>query len=169
MKVLYFHQHFSTPKGAGGIRSYEMARNLIAYGHSVTMVCGSNILADTGLEGKPQNGIRRGCVDSIDVIEICLPYSNYDSLTKRSMAFIRFALKSISIAIREDYDVLFATSTPLTASIPGILMRIIKPRKKFIFEVRDLWPKLPKAMGVVSNPVIIGGLWLLEQIWLKRQ
>ena len=27
--------------------------------------------------------------------------------------------------------------------------------KRFIFEVRDLWPELPVAMGVIKNPVII--------------
>ncbi len=41
MRVIYFHQHFSTPKGMVGIRSYEMARRLVARGHQVTMVCGS--------------------------------------------------------------------------------------------------------------------------------
>lgn len=164
MRVIYFHQHFSTPKGAGGIRSYEMARNLLAHGHSVTMVCGSNVLADTGLEGEQKNGLRRGCVDGINVIEICLPYSNYDRLTKRAMIFLKFALRSIKIAMREDYDVLFATSTPLTSSIPGIVIRILKPKKKFVFEVRDLWPELPKAMGVVTNPVVLGALWGLEQL-----
>jgi hypothetical protein len=41
VRVLYFHQHFSTPEGAAGTRSYEMARRLLHEGHKVTMVCGS--------------------------------------------------------------------------------------------------------------------------------
>ena len=49
MKVLYFHQHFSTPKGSVGTRSYEMARRLIARGHQVTLVCGSYGGGETGL------------------------------------------------------------------------------------------------------------------------
>ena len=39
MKVLYFHQYFNTPRAAGGTRSYEMALQLIASGHQVTMIC----------------------------------------------------------------------------------------------------------------------------------
>ena len=163
MKILYFHQHFSTPKGATGTRSYEMAKRLIERGHEVTMVCGSFGMSKTGLEGSPVKGIRKGSVDGINLIEICLPYSNYDSLLKRAMIFVKFALKSISIAWREKYDLLFATSTPLTASIPGIAMRLLKPKKTFVFEVRDLWPELPKAMGM-TNPLIIGGMSILEKI-----
>ena len=164
MHVLYCHQHFSTPSGATGTRSYEMARRLIERGHKVTMVCGSGFLARTGLEAAPVNGIRRGTVNGIDVIEICLEYSNYDSLSKRALIFIKFAFKNIGVAWKEKYDILFATSTPLTAGIPGIAMRMLKPSKKFVFEVRDLWPELPKAMGVVSNPVILFGMSVLEKL-----
>jgi len=164
VKVLYFHQHFSTPQGYTGTRSYEMAKRLIDYGHQVTMVCGSGFMARTGLVGDPENGIRRGIVDDIDVIEINLEYSNYDSLTKRALVFFKYAFRSIFIAWKEKYDVLFATSTPLTAGIPGIVMRIMKPGKRFIFEVRDLWPELPKAMGVVSNSFVLSGMAVLEKI-----
>ncbi len=164
MRVLYFHQHFSTPLGSTGTRSYEVARQLIQRGHQVTMVCGSGALADTGLTAEPRDGLRRGTVDGIDVIEICLPYSNYDSLWKRSLTFFRFAWRSVRIALREPYDLLFATSTPLTAGIPGIAMRVFKPRRKFVFEVRDLWPELPRAMGVIRNPLVLLGMGVLEKL-----
>lgn len=141
-----------------------MAKRLIEHGHQVTMVCGSGFMAQTGLIGKPVNGIRRGIVDGIDVIEINLEYSNYDSLTKRALIFFKYAFKSTFIAWKEKYDVLFATSTPLTAGIPGIVMRIMKPGKRFVFEVRDLWPELPKAMGVVSNPFVLLGMAILEKV-----
>ena len=164
MKILYFHQHFSTPSGSTGTRSYEMARRLIERGHQVTMVCGSGFLAKTGLSGEPVNGIRRGSVDGIEIIEVCIGYSNYDSLTKRAMTFLSFAFKSCLIAWKEDYDLLFATSTPLTAGIPGIVMRVLRPGKKFVFEVRDLWPELPRAMGVVTNPLVLFGMSVLEKV-----
>lgn len=106
---------------------------------------------------------RRYSVDNIEVIELPLAYSNCDSLLKRSWTFLRFALRSIILALREDYDLLFATSTPLTAAIPGIVMRFFR-RKPFVFEVRDLWPELPKAMGVVKNPLLLGGMGLLEWV-----
>jgi len=163
MRVLYFHQHFSTPAGSTGTRSYEMAQELLRAGHQVTMVCGSYALGKTGIEEGDSGSIRRGSVDGIDIVQIHLPYSNHDSFLKRSLVFLRFSLSCIGIAFRSDYDLLFATSTPLTAGIPGIAMRIFRPSKPFVFEVRDLWPELPRAMGVITNPVVLGAMGLLEK------
>ena len=158
MKILYFHQHFSTPKGSAGIRSYAMAQSLIRNGHQVTMVCGSFGTGQTGLSQPFEKGMRRGDVDGIEVIEFELPYSNSLSFLQRILIFLSFAFKSIKVALFEKYDVLFATTTPLTAGIPGIFAKWFR-RKPFVFEVRDLWPELPKAMGVIKNPVV---LWLMS-------
>ena len=163
MKVLYFHQHFTTPRGASGTRSYEFARHLVEEGHEVTMVCGSSSKADTGLGGPFGRGRREGVVEGIRVVELEVPYSNYDGFLKRAWAFSRFALRSVGIALREEYDVVFATSTPLTAGIPGIAARWLR-RKPFVFEVRDLWPELPKAMGVITNPVVLTLMSWLEWV-----
>lgn len=161
MKVLYFHQHFVTPHGAGAIRSYAMARRLIERGHQVTMVCGSMSGGNTGLTGPYENGQRRGLVDGIDVIELNLAYSNHDGLLKRAFTFLKFAWRSVLLALREPCDLVFATTTPLTAGIPGIAARWLRG-KPFVFEVRDLWPELPRAMGVISNPVVLWAMGVLE-------
>jgi len=164
MHILYFHQYFSTPRGAGGTRSYKMARRLIEHGHEVTMICGSGGTADTGLAGRFKHGRRSGIIDGIRVIEFDLPYSNYDGFLKRSLTFLRFALQSIGISVTEKYDLVFATSTPLTAGIPGIAARILR-QKPFVFEVRDLWPELPREMGVITNPLVLKAMDMLE--WLS--
>lgn len=166
MKVLYFHQHFSTPKGAAGIRSYAMARALIENGHQVTMVCGSYGQSATGLTDDFEHGFRSGVVDGIDVIEFELSYSNEQSFAARTATFLKYAFRSTKVVFKEDYDLLFATTTPLTAGIPGVIAKIFL-RKPFVFEVRDLWPELPKAMGVIKNPVVLFLMKVLEVISYK--
>lgn len=164
MHVLYFHQHFSTPQGSAGTRSYEMAQALIRAGHSVTMVCGSYAQGNTGLSMQFEKGRRRGAVDGIDVIEFALNYGNHMGFMQRIGVFLKFAVGSVGVALREPADVVFATTTPLTAGIPGIFARWLT-RKAFVFEVRDLWPELPKAMGVITNPVV---LWLMSVLeWVS--
>lgn len=128
------------------------------------MVCGSYGGGETGLSGEFVNGRRRGMVDGIDIIEMNLAYSNSDGFAKRAMTFLRFAWRSVALAFTEPYDVLFATTTPLTAGIPGIFARWLR-RKPFVFEVRDLWPELPKAMGVITNPLVLWAMSVLE--WLS--
>lgn len=158
MKLLYIHQHFATPKGSGGIRSYQMARRLLERGHRVTMLCGRGVDGQTGLSGPFNKGIRRGTVEGIDIIEVDLAYSNKDGFLKRTGTFLRFMLRTCRLVFTEDYDLLFATTTPLTVGVPGVLGRWVR-RKPFVFEVRDLWPELPRAMGVIRNPVL---LWMMS-------
>ena len=161
MKILYFHQHFSTPKGATGVRSYAMAKQMVDEGHEVIMVCGSYGSGKTGLTKPFQNGKREGEVDGINIIEFDISYTNSDGFLKRTGLFLLFAFRSIFVAMTEKYDVLFATTTPLTAGIPGIFARWLR-RKTFVFEVRDLWPELPKEMGVIKNPIVLGAMSFLE-------
>lgn len=161
MRILYFHQHFTTRDGSGGTRSLELARELIARGHQVTMVCGQNSRSGLDLPWDDAAGWYRGMIDGIDIIVLPLPYSNRDGIARRAGLFLRFAWRSIGIALRQEYDLLFATSTPLTAAIPGIAAKIVGRQAPFVFEVRDLWPELPRALGM-KNPFLLGGMSILE-------
>jgi lipopolysaccharide/colanic/teichoic acid biosynthesis glycosyltransferase len=140
-----------------------MAHRLVSEGHEVTMVCGSYGGGNTGLNGAFSRGRRQGFVDDIEVIEFDLAYSNADSFIKRALLFLLFALRSVGVAITHKYDVLFATTTPLTAGIPGVFARWLRG-KPFVFEVRDLWPELPREMGVITNPVVLWAMGGLEWI-----
>lgn len=161
MRVLYFHQHFSTPYGGTGTRSFEFSKALIAKGHNVTVVCGSFDAGHTGITTEYVNGRRSGTVNGINVVEYHLPYSNKQSLVKRTLQFIKFAFFCCREIGRNNPDLVFCTSTPLTIAIPGIIAKVLY-RKKFIFEVRDLWPELPVAMGVIRNPIVVSLLKVLE-------
>ena len=75
-------------------------------------------------------------------------------------------MKGIRLAFEINPNLIIASSTPLTVAIPGIILRYLKGTI-FIFEVRDLWPKLPIAMGVIKNKILINTLELLESIAYK--
>ncbi|MBN8542890.1 MAG: glycosyltransferase family 4 protein [Alphaproteobacteria bacterium] len=163
MHLLYFHQHFSTPQGSASTRSYETARRLVERGHQVTMVCGSHHTTSTGLDVSFRRGRREGKVDGIRVIELNLGFANPDTFIKAFVTHTLFALRSTVIALAEQYDVVFSTSTPLTVGIPGIFAKLLR-RKPFVFEVRELWPELSKAMGVIKNPLLLWAFSALEWV-----
>ncbi len=165
MKVLYFHQYFCTPAGNSGIRSYEMAKHLVKQGHNVLMVFAESPRLKSPLEGGSyRKGQRRGRYEGIDLIEFNLAYNNKMNMLSRSLIFIRYSLRSIRLIFREDFDIVFATSTPITAGIPGIVMRLRRKRKPFVFEVRDLWPELPREMGVIKNKFLLWSMGVLEYL-----
>lgn len=163
MIILYFHQYFSNDKGKGGLRSFMMSKALLDAGHSVVMVCGRHKQSDTGLKSNFIDGKRSGFYEGIHIVEFDIYYHNDMSFIKRSWTFLKYVYKSVGIVFTYNYDVVLATSTPLTVGFLGILSKVFR-RKRFVFEVRDLWPTLPIAMKIVTNKLLIFFLKLLE--WL---
>ena len=161
MKILYIHQHFTYPSGAGGARSYYFARKLIEHGHSVTMLCGGIEGSDTGVQSS--NIISEITREDIRVLKVNVPYSNKQSFFKRILSFIKFILFASKIVLTEKYDLIYATSTPLTVGVLPLLAKFLR-RKKYIFEVRDLWPEVPQALGIIKNRLLLKLLYIFE--WL---
>ena len=144
MRVTYLHQYFTTPEQGGGTRSYEMARRLVRHGHVVRMI---TTRRDAGFRWWTVREI-----DGIQVHELGVPYSNGMGNLRRVLAFLHFALAASMRAAMLPADVIFATSTPLTVAIPGIFGSFIR-RRPLVFEVRDLWPDVPIALGALRSPV----------------
>ena len=74
----------------------------------MTMVCGG-AQSWLKLPASGKKNVYRSNIDGIDVIQISIPYSNNDSIAKRALIFLKFAWKAMGYAMREDYDLLFAT------------------------------------------------------------
>jgi lipopolysaccharide/colanic/teichoic acid biosynthesis glycosyltransferase/glycosyltransferase involved in cell wall biosynthesis len=156
MRVIYLHQYFNTPDMSGGTRSYEMARRLVASGHDVHMVT-------TWREPTDQTDWFVTKEAGITVHWLPLPYSNHMAYRHRIAAFLRFAWASSRKAASLPGDIVFATSTPLTIALPGIYAAR-RRRVPLVFEVRDLWPDVPIAMGVITNPIVIMLARMLERL-----
>ena len=157
MRIVYLHQYFNTPEMAGGTRSYEMARRLVGSGHQVDMVTTyrqDDYQGDGGWFESEEAGIR--------VHWLPVPYSNQLSYRKRISAFMKFAFKAAARAAAIKSDLVFATSTPLTIALPAVYAAR-KQKIPMVFEVRDLWPELPIAVGALKNPLL---KWAAR--WLER-
>ena len=151
MNILYIHQYFTTPEEGGGTRSYEFARNLVKRGHKVTILTGSKL--NDSLANK-KNKIDE-YIEGVHVIYLETPYSTYMPFKKRLYSFVDFSLRATLVGLRlKKYDLIFATSTPLTVAIPGIILSFLH-RVPMVFEVRDLWPEVPIQMGVIKNNLLI--------------
>jgi glycosyltransferase involved in cell wall biosynthesis len=160
MHVAYIHQHFSTRQGSVGTRSFEFAKRLIRAGHSVSMIAGANTRTD--FARRDGERVTEQSIDGIRVLSVAEIYDNSMGFVRRALAFGRFARTAAKLVRQTGADLVFATSTPLTVGEPG--------RKgaehlgvPFVFEVRDLWPELPIAMGIVRNPFMKWYLTRMER------
>lgn len=139
---------------AGGTRSFEMARRLVAAGHQVNLVTSRREFGATANQW--EETVEAG----IKVHWYPVPYSNYMSFVERIVAFLRFAYAASRKAASLDADVVFATSTPLTIILPG-LFAAWRRSVPLVFEVRDMWPAVPIEMGFLNNPFLrICAKWL---------
>jgi len=159
MHIVYIHQYFTTPYQKGGTRSYEIAKRLVESGHKVSMVGGNSDLIN---EQKNKARVIQSNIDGIDVYRIMLSYSNSMGFIKRWLIFLRFARKSVRLIKKiPDVDLVYATSTPLPVGVAGKKSAKYH-RCPFIFEVRDLWPELPDAMGLLKFRPLYWYLKMME-------
>jgi glycosyltransferase involved in cell wall biosynthesis len=105
--------------------------------------------------------------EGITVHWISVPYSNKMDFGDRIKAFLKFSLAASWKASTIAGDVVFATSTPLTVAIPA-LFASWRRDVPMVFEVRDLWPEVPIAMGVLRNSILIALSRMLESIAYKK-
>ncbi|GGG80166.1 glycosyltransferase WbuB [Parapedobacter pyrenivorans] len=149
MKILYFYQYFSTPKGAWGTRVYEFAKEWVAAGHEVTVV--TTIYSKSDL--KASKIIEDQYFEGIHVKVINLKIDNKQTFVKRIWSFIAYSILSSYYALALKADVVVASSGPITVGLPGLMSKYLK-RRKLVFETRDLWPEGAIELGIITNPLI---------------
>lgn len=146
MRITYLHQYFNTPAMSGSTRSYEMARRLVDMGHEVDLIT-------TKRDGGDESGWTITQEAGIRVHWVSIPYSNQMGYGSRLKAFMSFVFHAAKRASGIPCDLVFATSTPLTIALPAAIASWCS-RVPMVLEVRDLWPKVPIALGALPNPAM---------------
>ncbi|MDA3875406.1 MAG: glycosyltransferase family 4 protein [Kiritimatiellae bacterium] len=130
----------------GGSRVFEMARRLSAAGHLVHVITSYR-------EPKKEKAWILTQEGGFDIHWMPVTYHNTMSFQRRILSFFRFAFTAAKKAASLKADVVFATSTPLTICLPGTYAAK-RQRIPRVFEVRDLWPEMPIAVGALRNPFV---------------
>ena len=125
-----------------------MARRLVSAGHEVHMV------TSTREGGEKMKGWQLTHESGIHVHWYPVPYCNKMSFRKRIKAFFTFAIVAAIKSASIKADVVFATSTPLTIALPAIYAAK-RNKIPMVFEVRDLWPEIPIAIGALKHPFVV--------------
>jgi glycosyltransferase involved in cell wall biosynthesis len=149
MKIIYFYQYFSTPKGSWGTRVFEFASEWVKQGHEVTVITSvyskSDIKAEKFIEDQVFEGIK------VKIINVSI--DNKQPFLKRILTFLQYAITSSWFALTLKTDVVIASSGPITVGIPGLIAKYLRGRK-LVFETRDLWPEGAIELGIIKNSVV---------------
>lgn len=156
-KILYIHQYYRDPQDGGSHRSFFFAKKISEMGFEVTVISSTDDPDKVGIK-----------YDNEDFKVYYLSYySQKLTFYKRILYFTVFLLLAAKHSIFHKYDLIFATSTPLTVGIPALFAKLVRGTR-YIFEVRDLWPSIPVELGFIKNTVIIRALYLLEKLCYKH-
>jgi len=166
MRIVYIHQFFATRDSSLGlIRSYEFSRRMVEAGHEVVMITSGSRLP----ERYSERLFARGDVDGIDVRSVRVRYSNYMGYGRRIISFLAFTFGATWLALTAPRpDVVFATSTPLTAGVPGWIAATVR-RAPFVFEVRDLWPEAAIQLGALKRQGVLARMAKTLERFLYRR
>tara|TARA_B110000483_G_C18191586_1_gene541189 strand:+ start:2082 stop:3314 length:1233 start_codon:yes stop_codon:yes gene_type:complete len=159
-KLIYLHQYFAFPDSSAGTRSYDFGTLFYKEGYEVEIITGSGYLNKKYVTKKGWNKIEK---DGIIVHALNLNVSNKMGFFRRLLGFLIFMIKSTVKILSIKADIVIATSTPLTISIPALIKKLFQGTP-FIFEVRDVWPDVPIAMGIIKNPMIKKITFYLEKV-----
>ncbi len=132
-----------------------MARRFVARGHEVNLITADRHAA-------PGSGWRVSDEAGIRVHWLPVPYSNTMSVRDRIGAFFNYARGAAQKAASLPTDLIFASSTPLTIALPAV-WAARRRRVPMVFEVRDLWPELPIAIGALKGEPTIYAAKRLER------
>ena len=160
MKLLYLVQYFRFPDQTGSTRPYDLASAFAEKGIDVTIIASD----DTGNATEKWAYIER---DGLKVYRLNCPYDNKMGFYRRITAFCKFFTQASFKQSSIDYDIMLASSTPLTNGIPALVANRFG-RKPYVFEVRDVWPGVPIAMGYFKNSLVRKLLYTFEKRIYKR-
>jgi glycosyltransferase involved in cell wall biosynthesis len=165
MHILLIHQAFAALDEPGGTRHHEFALHLAEAGHRVTVIASPV----SYLTGKNDPAKKQTSADGRVTILRAYTYSAlHKSFVHRVLAFLSFMWSSFWIGLRvRDVDLVWGTSPPIFQGITAWLLARLK-RASFLFEIRDLWPAFAVAVGVLTNPLLIGLSEWLERFLYKR-
>lgn len=164
MHILIFYQYFGTPRGGWSTRMYEFPKKWIEEGHQVTVVTSPYDKSDI----TANKFIDRQIIDGIQVIIINLKQSNKHSLLYRAFTFAMFSIISIYYAITLKFDIILCSSGPITIGLPGLFAKFFRPKKKFVFEVRDLWPEGAIQLGLIKDKSLVKLAYAFEKYCYKK-
>ncbi|MCA8832145.1 glycosyltransferase family 4 protein [Hymenobacter pini] len=156
MHIAVFSQYHTNPDCPATSRHYSLLAQL-AQQHRVTLITTNT------WETQRLTHDFAWVPAGVELRAAAVPYENRMGVARRGLAFAQYAAYALREGVRIDKpDVIWGISTPLTAAWAAAQVARWR-RVPWVFEVQDLWPAFPIAMGAVPNPQLQRALYRMER------
>jgi glycosyltransferase involved in cell wall biosynthesis len=156
MHIAVFSQYHTNPDCPATSRHYTLLAH-VAKTHRVTL------LTTPAWKSQRLTHEFPWVPPGVEIREAVVPYENKMGPARRALAFAQYAAWAVREGLRIDKpDVIWGISTPLTAAWAAAQVARWR-RVPWVFEVQDLWPAFPIAMGAVPTALARQQLYQLEK------
>ncbi len=158
LRILVITQYFFPEQGAVAPqhRVKAFARHMVEQGNEVTVLCEFPNYP-TGIIPPEYHGkwFDRDTMDGFDILRVWVKASPNKGFKARMLSYVSFMFMAVfgaALKLPGRFDVVMATSPPLTVCVSGWLIAVLK-RAKLVLEIRDLWPQVAVAASSTRSPV----------------
>ena len=161
-KITLLIDNFTPDLGAASFRFESIVKELADRGNQINIIASypNRIDLDNFEDFKYKN---------VQIIRINKKKLKENTI-QRAFNYFNFFFEAIKVGIKvsKDSDLIIATSPQLLVGVAGAIISKIN-KKKFILDIRDLWPDIVLDMGVMKryNPIYII-LKILENFMYKQ-
>jgi glycosyltransferase involved in cell wall biosynthesis len=164
MRLLFLTDNFPPEINAPANRTYEHCKEWVKDGVEVTVItCAPNFPTGKVFPGYANKIYQKEIIDGITVIRVWSYITANEGFLKRILDYLSFAFTSFFAGLFIKTDLIIATSPQFFTVVSGSMLAFFK-RKKWVMEVRDLWPESIVAVGAMKRNWIIR---LLEKLELR--
>lgn len=151
---ILFLSHFYPPEmGGAASRISGLAKWLVKFGHDITIITGYPNYPTGKIYPEYRN--KKNKIEFIDGVKILrskvLPVS-YQSVLVRLLNYFTLFFTALwnGIRKRNNFDIIIASSPPLTIGILGLILSKIY-KIPWIFDIRDIWPDVAVEAGMLKE------------------
>lgn len=166
MRILFLTDNFPPEVNAPANRTYEHCKEWVKEGVKVTVItCAPNFPKGKVYPGYKNKLYQTDVIDGIKVIRVWSYITANEGFIKRILDYISFALMAFLVGLFQKTDLIVATSPQFFTAISGRWLAFFKG-KKWVFEVRDLWPESIIAVGAMErNRAIRFFEWIEKRLY----
>lgn len=151
MKILFLTDNFPPEVNAPATRTYEHCIEWVKQGVDVTVItCFPNFPKGKVFDGYKNKLYQKEVIDGITVIRVWSYIAPNKGFSKRILDYISYAVMAFLVGVFQKTNVIVGTSPQFFTAISARSLAFVK-RKKWVMEVRDLWPESIAAVGAMSR------------------